>query len=218
VTITGLKPGTYGVRTIAAGATQATNQSDVTANSSGALTVNLEEGYTSIYGRNATAPPLTRVTLVEFHHAAWDHYFLTGSRDEIAKLDDGTFVGWARTGYQFDVYDVGAATGSSVCRFFSTSFAPRSSHFYTASPGECALVAGNPDWSLEGVVFAMPMPDPDGLCAIGARPVYRLYNNGLGGAPNHRYTVDPAVRSQMIDRGWSAEEPAPAVPEMCAVD
>ena len=71
---------------------------------------------------------------------------------------------------------------------------------------------------MEGVVFSLPTPDPDGTCRPGTRPVYRLYNNGLGGTPNHRYTIDPAVRLQMIERGWTPEEPAPAVPGMCAVD
>jgi hypothetical protein len=36
-------------------------------------------------------------------------------------------------------------------------------------------------------------------------PVFRLYNNGMGGAPNHRFTTDAAVRSQMLDAGWIPE-------------
>ena len=36
-------------------------------------------------------------------------------------------------------------------------------------------------------------------------PVYRMYNNGQGGAPNHRYTTDLAVRAQMLVQGWIAE-------------
>jgi hypothetical protein len=35
--------------------------------------------------------------------------------------------------------------------------------------------------------------------------VYRLYNDGQGGAPNHRYTTDFAVRAQMIAHGWVPE-------------
>ena len=38
-------------------------------------------------------------------------------------------------------------------------------------------------------------------CAAGLTPVYRLYNNGQGGAPNHRYTTDLTVRAQMIAQG-----------------
>ena len=40
----------------------------------------------------------TPVTVVEFYNQSLDHYFVTYVADEIAKLDNGTFVGWARTG------------------------------------------------------------------------------------------------------------------------
>jgi len=32
-----------------------------------------------------------------------------------------------------------------------------------------------------------------------------LYNNGMGGAPNHRFTTDANVRTQMINAGWIPE-------------
>src|SRR6187431_753626 len=41
---------------------------------------------------------------IEYYHAVFDHYFITTIADEITKLDNGTFVGWARTGRQFKVY------------------------------------------------------------------------------------------------------------------
>jgi hypothetical protein len=40
-------------------------------------------------------------------------------------------------------------------------------------------------------------------------PLYRLYNNGLSGAPNHRYTIHASVRSQMIAQGWIPEGNGP---------
>ena len=80
-----------------------------------------------------------------------------------------------------------------------------SSHFYTPFPSECSTVMGNPDWQLEGQVFNIPIPAADGSCAAGTVPVYRLYNNGQGGAPNHRYTTDLSVRSQMMTQGWVPE-------------
>jgi len=92
-----------------------------------------------------------------------------------------------------------------VCRFFSTAFAPRSSHFYTGLASECAQVQQNAHWQFEGVVFYVELPAPDGSCANGARPVYRLYNAGQGGAPNHRFTVDGGIRAAMIGTGWIAE-------------
>lgn len=35
--------------------------------------------------------------------------------------------------------------------------------------------------------------------------MYRVYNNGLSGAPNHRYAVERAVRDQMVAAGGTAE-------------
>ena len=37
------------------------------------------------------------------------------------------------------------------------------------------------------------------------QPLYRAYNNGLSGAPNHRYMTDPALLDQMIALGWTME-------------
>ncbi len=42
------------------------------------------------------------------------------------------------------------------------------------------------------------------MCATGV-PVYRLYNNGQGAAPNHRYTTSLATRTTMLDKGWIPE-------------
>ena len=164
-------------------------------------------------------PPTGDVVAVEYHHAAFDHYFVTAIADEITKLDNGTFVGWARTGRSFNVYPSTAAPAGSVpvCRFFSTSFAPKSSHFYTPSASECALVKTSPDWLFEAEVFnAAPASTTDGSCPSNALPVYRLYNNGQGAAPNHRYTTDASVRSQMIAQGWIPEGYGPIGVIMCS--
>ncbi len=153
------------------------------------------------------APPPAGVTAdgIEYYHAAFDHYFVTTVADEIVKLDNGTFVGWARTGLQFKVYKDRIASFATVCRFFSNAFAPKSSHFYTALASECTAVKANPDWQFEDEVFSVALPAPDGSCANGTLPVYRLYNNGQGAAPNHRFTTDPAVRAAMIAKGWIPE-------------
>jgi hypothetical protein len=156
------------------------------------------------------------IDLIEYYHPDWDHYFLTGAVEEIAKLDDGTFGGWVRTGQQFKAYPSDSTIGTSVCRFFSTSFAPRSSHFYTPFASECAIVGANPDWLLEGEVFTIATPEQDGTCAAGTDPVYRMYNNGEGAAPNHRYTTDIDVRAQMIEQGWTPEGNGQAGIIMCS--
>ena len=90
----------------------------------------------------AGAPALA--TAFEYFNNGFGHYFVTVLTDEIAKPDAGAFVGWTRTGQQFNVY---------------------------------RKTAGN----------------------LG------LYNNGQGGAPNHRFTVDPVIRAQMVASGYVGE-------------
>ena len=155
---------------------------------------------------NVTPPPTgSTATVVEYYHAAFDHYFVTAIADEITKLDNGTFVGWARTGRQFKIYPAAGSGVSAVCRFFSTAFGAKSSHFYTANGAECTTVKANPNWQFEAEVFNTPVPAFDGSCPAGTIPVYRMYNNGMSGAPNHRFTTDLNVRAQMLALGWIAE-------------
>jgi hypothetical protein len=152
-----------------------------------------------------TPPPASVVQLVEYYHATFGHYFVTHIADEIRKLDDGTFVGWSRTGRTINAWSQPAAGSVPVCRFFSAGFAPKSSHFYTSFASECTAVKGNANWSFEGEVFNVALPDGQGTCPAGTVAVYRLYNQGQTGAPNHRFTTDAAVRAQMLAQGWVAE-------------
>jgi len=153
------------------------------------------------------APPADPnvVAAVEYYHAAFDHYFITSIADEIGKLDTGVFVGWQRTGKQFNVYRAAAGDLNAVCRFFSTAFDPKSSHFYTPDATECTTVKANKNWQFEAEVFYTRSPGLDGTCPAGTNPVYRLYNDGQGAAPNHRYTTDVATRAQMLLDGWMPE-------------
>jgi hypothetical protein len=144
---------------------------------------------------------------VEYYYPAWNMYFVTAIPQEIADLDSGKYAGWQRTGQQFNVYDTANApvASSNVWRFFSTSFAPKSSHFYTAILTEYNSLLTNINWQLEGPVFNTLMPAPDGTCPTGSIPIYRLYNQNMGGAPNHRFTIDPSEQAQMVAAGWAAE-------------
>ncbi|MBA3507463.1 MAG: hypothetical protein H0T80_17015 [Betaproteobacteria bacterium] len=154
--------------------------------------------------RAGTKTPSTD-NVVEFYHAWFDHYFITAVPVEIAKLDDGTIDGWVRTGRQFKVHTVPGTGLSPVCRFFSKAFDAKSSHFYTASTSECLVVKANTKWQFEDIVFYVAVPDIDGRCPDRTHPVYRLYNNSRGGAPNHRLTTDLGVRTQMLGQGWVGE-------------
>ena len=96
------------------------------------------------------ANPNGVVPAVEFYNRALDHYFLSTNPAEIDNLDSGRTVGWVRTGLRFLVYDRQAAGTSPVCRFYRAP-AYGDSHFYSASPQECAqTAAAHPvDWIYE---------------------------------------------------------------------
>jgi hypothetical protein len=162
-------------------------------------------------------PPSGTVPVIEYYYAAFDHYFITSNPEEIRELDNEGSTGWVRTGYQFNAYAAPNGNSVPVCRFFSVAFAPKSSHFYTPFAAECAITQDYPAWTLESSeAFDIAVPAADGSCAAGLTPVYRLYNNGRGGAPNHRYTTDVTVRAQMIAQGWVPEGLGPNAVEMCS--
>jgi hypothetical protein len=150
-----------------------------------------------------TAPT---VTAVEYFYAAWGYYFVTAFATEIAALDAGAFGGvWQRTGNDFLVWPQPTGTASATCRFFSVAFAPRSSHFYTPFAAECAAVKINSAWQYEGIAFYIQQADVNGLCPVGTVTLYRVYNNGMGGSPNHRYTTSIVIFNQMLAAGWIFE-------------
>lgn len=151
------------------------------------------------------SPPAGKALAVEYFNRAFDHFFITANADEIGKLDSGTISGWQRTGLSFNVYTTAAPNLVAVCRFFSTAFAPKSSHFYAPRGLGCEGVLTNPAWLYEGDVFYTALPDEHGACPAGNVPVYRLYNNGMGGAPNHRFTTSETVQLDMIHDGYVAE-------------
>ena len=158
--------------------------------------------------RSPGVGPLTNSAVqkaIEFYHAGFDHYFITTIADEIAKLDNGTFAGWTRTGQAFNVFLLGTAGTSDVCRFFSTAFGAKSSHFYTPFAPECATVRLNPNWQFEAAAFGVLQPAADGSCGTGSAPLYRVYNDGQGGAPNHRYMTDAGEFALMQGLGWKPE-------------
>jgi len=159
----------------------------------------------------AIAQPASSATLdaVEYYNQALDHYFVTASADEIAKLDAGVFVGWQRTRLNFKVFDPATPAAGSVpvCRFYGTPAAGLDSHFYSASAAECADVRVRfPGVWLEETAnaFGVFLPDTQtGQCPVNSIPVYRLWNQRTDS--NHRFTTDPVVQQQMVARGYAAE-------------
>ena len=170
---------------------------------SGATVVNLA---TNLAGASASVTAASFVaTAIEYYHAQFGHYFVTATGDEIDKLDSGYFTGWARTGESFKVYVAAGSGLAPVCRFFTVAFPPTSSHFYAPRGLGCEGTLANADWQFEGDRFYAPLPDAAGMCPAGTVPIYRLYNNGQGGAPNHRFTISDTIRMQMLSRGYIAE-------------
>jgi hypothetical protein len=155
-----------------------------------------------VVGRTASNAP---IPAVEYFHNGFAHYFMTAQADEIAGLDGGAFGGvFTRTGREFLVLDGPVAGAIPVCRFFTVTFAPKSSHFYTSDPVECAGVKLNPDWQYEKIAFYVKFYP--GACPVGHVAVFRAYNQGMTGAPNHRYTTDPALYNQFVNTfGWAPE-------------
>lgn len=142
---------------------------------------------------------------VEYFHQGFGHYFTTSNPSEVDKLDAGDFVSWSRTGEWFNVLPASASGAVAVCRFFSDAFSGKSSHFYAPKGLGCEDAMSNRDWQYEGDVFQARLPSAEGACQGSDTPLYRVYNNGQGGAPNHRFTTSLSVRAAMLDQGWIAE-------------
>ena len=167
----------------------------------------------------AFAPPAASITaaVVEFYNASFDHYFISSLQIEISALDTGLFPGWARTGQTFGAYATPVSGTNPVCRFYLPP-AYGDSHFYSASPAECAAVlAKYPFFVYESAaVFYILLPDQvTGQCPSGTLPVYRVWDQRID--TNHRYTTDRATRDQMVAAGWIAEGYGNDAVIMCAL-
>jgi hypothetical protein len=160
----------------------------------------------------ALCPGDTTRRAVEYFHAANDRYFFTDEPAEIAALDSGApRAGWTRTGESFRVvYQYGQALPvegvvQKVYRFWSPDVSGKPSHFFTVSQQECAALRDGVkrNWTFEGSTFWASVANGD-ACSAGT-PLFRVYNNGLGGAPSHRYTTRIAVVDEMVGKGWVKE-------------
>lgn len=144
-------------------------------------------------------------TVTEFYHPQFNHYFMTANVDESTALATGRLPPWTPTGETFRVWKNAGSNVSNTCRFFSSTFSPKSSHFYTHNPAECQALRNGNIWQLEASDAFSVMPTTDGSCPSNTTPLYRMYNNGMSGAPNHRYTNNLAIRAKMTASGWISE-------------
>ena len=180
-----------------------------------AVYVDTVAGLMDKYKNTLASVPTAGVTAVEFYNASLDHYFVTHVAGEIALLDAGTTTrGWVRTGQSFNVWTSAQPGSSPVCRYYIPP-GKGDSHFYGRGAAECdATGAANPTFVNEDPQFFHVMLPVAGVCPAGTRNVYRAFSNRLDA--NHRYSVDPAIRDQMVARGWVAEGDGPDLVVMCA--
>jgi hypothetical protein len=158
------------------------------------------------------APAPGEVDVVEYYNASLDHYFMTAMPVEIAILDAGEpIAGWTRTGRVFKAWPASSTLGQPVCRYFGAPGIGPATHFYSAYANECAILAGDPQWIFEGDVLRVDVP-VNGVCPDDEMIVVRLYNNGMRGVANHRYTISPDVIDAMVDDGWIVEGPVFCTP------
>lgn len=163
------------------------------------------------------ANTLAGTTLADgWHHTGFDHHFHSAHSSENRLLNDGFYGNaWERTYDVFRVWTTEAPGRVGVCRLLNSSFGEKSSHVYVAAGPECeALKAGNV-WQFEEVSYFVELPDAQGDCRSDTVPLYRSYNNGMGGAPNHHVTGNRAKRDAVVGSGWIAEGAGPDVVAAC---
>jgi len=156
------------------------------------------------YTAPAALDPGQRDT-VEFYNASLKHYFITAEPAEIASLDAGIVVpGWTRTGFDFKSWTIESGVGVPACRFFGTPGKGPNTHVFTIDVAECNKLRADPQWTFEGLAFGEETPIAQD-CLPGRVPVTRLYNNGMGGAANHRYLTSHSEIHATVFAGWLVE-------------
>lgn len=171
----------------------------------------------------------------EYRHAGLDHYFVTANAAEIDAFERGALPGWTSEGSGFvvspyagtiDIAGIAAQTlhyaGTPVCRYYLPP-PLGDTHFFSASPEECAAVAAQIPGAIRESdhAFVVEAADPvTGACpGIPAgednwKAVYRLWNGKA--SANHRYTNLPYVRADMIVEGWVPEGYGPLGVAFCS--
>jgi hypothetical protein len=162
-------------------------------------------------------PPDTIGTAIEYYNTALGHYFFTADMKEQQAIDAGMVgANWVRTGQSFKVTTIPGCRISNeggihpAYRFVGMANIGPNSHFFTVIQDECGVVRDRVEWHwmFEGVPFYASEPVA-GACPAGygryGQPLYRAYNNGIGGDPNHRYSTDHAVIDAMVAQGWTDE-------------
>jgi uncharacterized delta-60 repeat protein len=157
------------------------------------------------------------VQAIEYYNAGTNHYFSSSTPYEQGLVDTGAAgSGWVRTGEKFNAFGLtGGPPGvGPVCRFYGSITPGPNSHFYTASPDECAYVrqleaatpSHLPRWHYEGLVFTIFQPVGTACPSYAPVAIYRLYNKRAAqNDSNHRFVTKLSLYNDMVSRGWAGE-------------
>ncbi len=156
--------------------------------------------------------PRDELEVVEYQGIPSNRYFITGRPNEVELLDSYPAL-YRRTGERFVMLrlDAPASLGAQVCRFWATDGLTISTHFFSQSEQECALVRAQPWARDEGYVmrsFPFLRKDIVGLspvtepCSPDTRRVFRFYNAKL---INHRYLVEGSPELPRLSADWMTE-------------
>lgn len=161
-----------------------------------------------------TSASSATIVVDEFYSPTVNDFFLTGWQPEIDALNSGEFGTWQALD-TFIAFDGPVNAGfpgeaTPVCRFWTGH-----SHFFSASPDECAAVYENyPGFTLESwAAFYIYLPDVAGECFANEIPVYRLWD---GVSDSHFYTTSLEERDYLVTNGWISEGYGPDGVAMCA--
>ena len=175
---------------------------------------NDNSGVVESFRASADAP--AAMPAIEYHHAAFDHYFITSIADEITKLDNGTFAGWTRTGESFNVYR-DAAAGMLRCAASSARRSRPRARTSTRRSRRSAPRASKPaTGNSKAVVFAISMPTPPAIARPGRSRSIACTTTARARRPITATRRASAVRSQMLAQGWMPEGYGPLGVIMCS--
>jgi YVTN family beta-propeller protein len=142
----------------------------------------------------------------EYYDAGDDEYFHSSNGIEARLIADGLFgETWTRTMQFFRVWTQPGGDRVPMCRFLGTMPGEEGAHVFTPYASECDALKADSAWQFENIAYYVQVPDANGNCSATTEPLYRLYNNGNGGASKHRLTASRSVRDAMVAAGWVAE-------------
>ena len=158
------------------------------------------------------------VVSVEFYNGNLNHFFMTINPAEIAGLDNGTIVGWERTGFRFLAYDA-PGPGRSPRAASPQAAVRRLALLHRRSgrvPGRRGQFRDRLGVREPGDLLRAAAEHGDRACPAGSKPVYRFPNTA---EINHRFTTEQTVAIELSNTpGWIPEGygPGPLYPVMCS--